>query len=268
MKDFAWKSFEGTTLLPDTLISYWLHVCMFVRKQQLSNSSHFILPRSPVGEGDGCEMIPNNVIHYSSDVTALMLAHTYTHMWTNAYVENLNNSNYCDINMALFFFFSVKVNNSTFFHPDVKNPKHLASAGLNSWETLGRVGGGLWGGQGGSLSSGGFQPFVVVPGQQPALCRSDTVLKHKDLLPLEELPVSSCIRTKISTSFQQKKKKKTVRGSRCKSKKSRVRLQVGNHDLQLFEQEEFFYFVLRCDDILSPSPCSPSKVHRVLLGYC
>lgn len=61
---------------------------------------------------------------------------------------------------------------------------------------------------GGGGSSGSFQPFVVVPGQQPAVCHGDTVPKHKDLLPLEELPVSSYIRTKISTSFYPRKKEK------------------------------------------------------------
>lgn len=68
-----------------------------------------------------------------------MLAHTYTHMWTNAYVENLNNSNYCDINMALFFFSPSRL---TTVHFSI-----LMSRIQNIWpqpvSTLGRHWGGL-----------------------------------------------------------------------------------------------------------------------------
>lgn len=76
-----------------------------------------------------------------------------------------------------------------------------------SWlvSTRVRLGEGLCLSQGvggwGFCSSGNFHPIVVALGQLPALCRSVTVPKHKYLLPLEELPVSSYSRTKISTSF-------------------------------------------------------------------
>ena len=87
---------------------------------------------------------------------------------------------------------SVKVNRFSFHHDiEIKSiwPQMVGDIG-EVW-TLPMLGG--W------RSSGSFQPFVVVLGPQPALCRSDTAPKHKDLLPLEEIPVSSYIRIKIST---------------------------------------------------------------------
>ena len=42
-----------------------------------------------------------------------------------------------------------------------------------------------------------FQPFCRCP--WPELRRGDTIPKHKGLLPLDEGPVSSYIRTEVST---------------------------------------------------------------------
>lgn len=82
---------------------------------------------------------------------------------------------------------SVKVNRFS-FHRDIEIksiwPQMVGDIG-EVWRTLPMLGG--W------RSPGSSQPFVVVLDLQPALCRSDTAPKHKDLLPLEEIPVSSYI---------------------------------------------------------------------------
>ncbi len=120
------------------------------------------------------------------------------------------------MNILLLFFFSVKVN-SKIFHPDVRNPKHLALAEFNSWETSGRVGGGLFlcHGAGVPLGASSHLSWSVAGSQ---LCAA-VISKHKDLLPLEELPVSSYIRTKISTSFCLKKMKTQSKEADVKRKK-------------------------------------------------
>lgn len=51
----TWKSFDGTMLLPDTLITLWLHVCVVAT----SDSNHLILSvleHPHVGEGDAWVM--------------------------------------------------------------------------------------------------------------------------------------------------------------------------------------------------------------------
>lgn len=60
MKVCTWKSFDGTMLLPDTLITLWLHVCVVAT---MSDSNHLILSvleHPHVGEGDAWVMTLSN----------------------------------------------------------------------------------------------------------------------------------------------------------------------------------------------------------------
>lgn len=87
----TWKSFDGTMLLPDTLITLWLHVCVVAT---MSDSNHLILSvleHPHVGEGDAWVMTLSNemqiLLQWSPLWAHCVIVSIHSLCRTNAYVK-------------------------------------------------------------------------------------------------------------------------------------------------------------------------------------